>query len=511
VTSLLSVPRVVVIGAGIGGLAAALLLSARGLSVVVLDRAGIGGKIRTLAAAGAPVDSGPTVFTMRWVFDELLAEAGVRLDDVLTLRPLQVLARHAWNGTERLDLFADERHTADAIGAFAGPREADGYRAFCDRARRIYATLETAFIRSPAPTPLSLARKAGLGGLGNLLGVSPFTSLWRALKDNFRDPRLLQLFGRYATYCGASPFDAPATLMLIAHVEQRGVWSVEGGMAALPATLARLAENAGALIRTGAEARAIETHNGRVAGVALADGERIEAESVICNADIRAVAAGLFGADAARAVPSQRDAALSLSALTWSMHATAEGFPLSRHNVFFAPEYAAEFADIFARSRLPGDPTIYVCAQDRDGGAPAPEGRERIFCLVNAPPRPIPAPEIVQCERTTFARLQRAGLRLTTPPEAMRRTTPADFADMFPETQGALYGRALHGWAESFKRPASRTKLPGLYLAGGSVHPGPGVPMAALSGRMAAESLLADLASTRRFPTAAMPGGTSTR
>ncbi|MBS0558513.1 MAG: phytoene desaturase [Proteobacteria bacterium] len=507
----MSPPRVVVIGAGIGGLAAAFLLSARGLRVTLLDRAGIGGKIRTVDAGGAAVDSGPTVFTMRWVFDELLADAGMRLDDVLTLRPLDILARHAWSATERLDLFADERRSSDAIGAFAGAREAAGYRAFCDRARRIYGTLETAFIKSPAPTPLSLARKAGLGGLVNLLGVSPFTSLWRALKDNFSDPRLLQLFGRYSTYCGASPFDAPATLMLIAHVEQRGVWSVEGGMAALPATLARLAESAGARIRTETEVDAIAIRNGRAAGVVLADGERIEADAVICNADIRAVSAGRFGAEAGRAVPSQRDAARSLSAVTWSMRASTRGFPLSRHNVFFATDYAAEFSDIFARNRLPADPTIYVCAQDRDGGGCAPQSAERLFCLVNAPPCPIPGPEIEQCERTTFARLERAGLEIAAPPQAVRRTTPMEFGTMFPETQGALYGRALHGWAESFKRPASRTNLPGLYLAGGSVHPGPGVPMAALSGRMAAESLLADLASTRRFHPAATPGGTSMR
>ena len=507
--------RVVVIGAGIGGLVAALLLAARGLAVTVVERtAAPGGKMREVSVGGARIDAGPTVFTMRWVLDEILAEAGARLDDHLMLRPAGLLARHAWDDGSRLDLFAAIDRSADAIGAFAGAPEAAGYRAFCARARAVYRALEHAFLRGTRPSPVSLVARAGIGGVRDLLNASPFARLWDALGEHFADPRLRQLFGRYATYSGSSPFAAPATLMLIAHVEQEGVWLVEGGMHRVARMLAALAEARGATFRYGAEAAEILAERSRVAGVRLATGERIAAEAVVCNADVAALAAGLFGVPAARAVAPGEDAVRSLSAVTWMLHARAAGFPLPRHAVFFAPDYAAEFEAIFARGRLPDQPSVYVCAQDRDDAATAPDGAERLLVLVNAPPtgdRTPPSPqEIASCEQATFARLARAGLTLEPAAEPVV-TTPAGFARLFPATGGALYGRAVHGWRASFRRPGAATALPGLVLAGGSVHPGPGVPMAAMSGRLAAAAVLADLASTRRFHRVAMPGGMSMR
>jgi 1-hydroxycarotenoid 3,4-desaturase len=507
--------RVVVIGAGIGGLSCALELCARGFEVLVLDRApGPGGKMREVEIDGARMDAGPTVFTMRWVFDELLAQVGARLDEHLSLTRAEVLARHAWDGASRLDLFADLERSVDAIGSFSGADAARGYRDFCGRAREIYTTLEKPFLRGSRPTPLSLVARSGLRGLPALARISPFGNLWQELGRYFRDPRLRQLFGRYATYCGSSPWLAPATLMLVAHVEQQGVWLVEGGMHRVVRMLVRLARDRGARFRYGADVDKILIEGDRATGVRLAGGERIEAGAVVFNGDVAALGAGLLGREAAARVRPQTPAR-SLSAVTFNLLAHARGFPLLRHSVFFSSDYAAEFQDILQRDRLPGEPTVYVCAQDRQAqDAAPPDGAERLLCIVNAPPagdaRRFTREEIDTCQAQTFQRLSRCGLQLECTPQRIRITTPEHFEQMFPATGGALYGPASHGWAASFARPGSRSALPGLYLAGGSTHPGPGVPMAALSGRLAAQSVTRDRASTWRSRPVAMPGGMST-
>jgi 1-hydroxycarotenoid 3,4-desaturase len=247
----------------------------------------------------------------------------------------------------------------------------------------------------------------------------------------------------------------------------------------------------------------------------LASGERIAADAVIVNGDAAAVAGGCLGPAISVAVPRADPGARSLSAVTWLLHAETRGFPLHHHNVFFSSDYRSEFEDVLRHGRLPSSPTVYVCAQDRGDDDRALNGRERVFCLVNAPPtgdtRLLPAREIEQCAERAFGLLERCGLSLTWTPELSRVVTPTDFEALFPATGGALYGKASHGWKASFDRPGVRTRIPGLYLAGGSVHPGPGVPMTALSGRMAAAALLADRASTGRSSRAPISGGMSTR
>lgn len=510
--------RVVVIGAGVGGLAAAMSLAGRGLHVTVLEQAaGPGGKMRQVRAGSALVDGGPTVFTMKHVFDDLFERAGSSFDALVRLLPLDILARHAWADGSSLDLHARIDHSEDAIAAFAGGDEAARFRRFAAETAEIYAMLDTSFMRAPKPPlwrlPLDILSE-GKVGFPALFRMKPFETLWGALGTRFRDPRLRQLFGRYATYVGSSPLQSPATLMLIAHAEQRGVWRVAGGMHALARAMQNAAEKAGARFRFGEGAHRIIVGASGVEAVESASGERFAASTVVYNGDVAALSRGLLGKDAARATASLRLARRSLSAVVACAQMPTSGFPLSHHNVFFNQDYPSEFHDIFQRKRMPEKPTVYICAQDREGdGAIAGPGPERLQLLVNAPALGDAGspdePEINACLSRATQLIERCGLKLEPGPATI--TTPKDFNGLFPGTGGAIYGQACHGFNAPFRRPGSATRLPGLYLAGGSVHPGPGVPMAAISGMLAADTILADQSSHRLYPLAATSGGISTR
>ncbi|MEA1049904.1 phytoene desaturase family protein [Lamprobacter modestohalophilus] len=490
--------QVIVIGAGMGGLSAALKLALSGLDVRVLERGHHpGGKLREQHVGDQSFYTGPTVLTMPWVFEEIFREAGANLGERVKLHQADVLARHAWSETERLDLFGDHERSAQAIAEFAGAKEADGFRRFAAHAKRVYAALDVPFIQSQQPTPVTIFARFGWSGLGELMRIKAVFTLWQALGSYFKDPRLRQLFGRYATYVGASPYHAPATLMLVADVESRGVHAVEGGIHRLPEALAELAVEKGVELSYGTAVAEILVEGGRARGVRLENGEQLEADAVICNADAAALGAGLFGEQAKQAVAPIPPKNRSHSVVTWNLLARPVGFPMQYHNVFFPRDYADEFKAVFEDLRLPAHPTVYLCAQDRgDPSAPEPTERERMLIVVNAPSRGdsqvISEEEIARCGEQVTALLQHCGLTLAER-EDIAVTTPAHFERAYPASGGAVFGRVNHGWWGSFDRPGAVTKIERLFTAGGSAHPGPGIPMASISGRLAADMVLKSL------------------
>ena len=491
--------KVVIVGGGIAGLCACLKLSHQGYEVILLEKENHpGGKIRSIQAGDLEIDSGPTVFTMRWVFEELFKECGEDFSSLIATTKLPVLARHFW-GTDQLDLFADQQLSAQAIQDFSGKKQADLFLDFCRVSQKVYESLEKPYIRARRPTLPSMMSQLGLSGTKTLMGIGPFKNLWQSLETFFPDPRLQQLFGRYATYCGSSPFLAPATLMLIAHVEMAGVWSINGGMTELPKIVAQLALARGAKIQYGALVKEIKSVNQKISHVELETGEIISADAIIFNGDIAALSSGLLGTEINKATPPIPTVS-SLSAVTWSASIPANQLPISHHNVFFDDDYQSEFTNIFTENRIPQKPTVYLCAQSRTHAEKLSSPTEKVLLLVNAPANgdsPTSQKEIELCQQNVFQLLGKSGFQINPESWEMVRTTPQDFHHLFPATKGALYGMATHGWMSSFQRPSSISKIKNLFLAGGSVHPGPGVPMAALSGRLAAATLMDHLPLTK--------------
>ncbi len=504
--------RVVVIGAGLGGLAAALRLAHAGMRVTVIEaQAGPGGKMRTLDSPAGAVDAGPTVLTMRHVFDDLFEDIGVCLADHVTLIPEDILARHWWPDGSTLDLHADMEASAAAIRDFAGPQAEREFLAFTRHATRLFDTFDGPMMRTAEPR-LGALMQAASRAPAVLSTMVPFATLAGTLARRFTDPRFRQLFGRYATYVGGSPYASPALLALIWSAEARGVWRIAGGMHRLARAMADLATARGVAFRYNRNAVRIETQGNRVAAVHLTDGTRLAADAIVFNGDPAALRRGLLGPAAQGVVRKAAVSPGSLSAHVWAFAARAAGPALAHHNVFFCDDYQAEF-DALGVGRMPADPTLYVCAQDR--GGKEPQGLERFEIIMNAPPfrdgAALNPREAEKCRTRVFDTLASFGLSFDPPPPESSLTTPAGFAALFPGSDGSLYGRSPHGMTASLKRPRARTALPGLYLAGGGAHPGAGIPMATLSGMHAAAAILADRGSTSTSRRMVTPGGISTR
>lgn len=491
--------RAIIIGAGAGGLSASVDLAAAGWEVDVFEtNAEPGGKMHQRQVGEVGIDGGPTVFTMHWVFDELFRRAGAVFDDRVRLTESRRLARHAWTDGSHLDLFHDIEQSAQAIAEFSDEHNAQGYRAFCEDGELVHNLLRDNFMATAQPSPIGLGYRLIRDGGIKSLAVAPHQSLWKALGHYFSDPRLRQLYGRYATYVGSSPLSTPSTLMLIAHVERQGVWCVDGGMRALAHAIADLATEHGARFHFESPVRSINCINGKATSITLSSGKSFSADAIIFNGDTAALSDGLLGDDVVGSARARTRDERGLSAVTWCVNANTSGFELDHHNVFFAADYEKEFTSIFGSRSICHEPTVYVCAQDRVNGKLTTGAKERLLLLINAPAdgddSAWTSAKLREQQQKALSVLARGGLNLSFTQEECVTTCPDDWHQRFPGSGGSLYGAASHGMFSSFSRPSSTSRIKGLYLAGGSAHPGPGVPMATLSGSIAARQIQRDAA-----------------
>lgn len=491
---------VVVVGAGIGGLSTAIRLAAAGRRVLIFEQnESVGGKMGQVCLDGFRWDTGPSVITMRHVLEDLFNAAGHRLEDYLTLRPVEPLTRYFYPDGTILDASRDLAKMAGQI-ARLDERDVEGYLAYLAYAARLHRITGPAFIYDRPPTWRSFTRVP----LSDMLKVDAWRTMDTAIRSHVHSPHLRQLLGRFATYVGASPYQAPATLNVIAHVELTGgVWYPEGGVYSIARGLSRLAEALGVEIHRGCPVREINVAGGRVTGVTLADGASQTASIVIANVDVGTVYQKLLPPDlAARRLARLNRLEPSCSGYVLLLGVDRLYPELAHHNIFFSGDYRREFEEIFRKGTPPREPTIYVAITSKADPDHAPAGSENWFVLVNAPPV---GPEFDWSTQSDayrdliLHRLAAFGLDVGDHIQIERRLTPVDLARLTGAWRGALYGASSNSPLTAFRRPHNRANdLPGLYLVGGTTHPGGGVPMVMLSARVASQLVLQDLAEGRQ-------------
>ena len=485
--------EILIIGAGIGGLSTAIRLAAAGQRVTIYEKnPQVGGKMGQIEADGFRWDIGPSVITMRHVFEELFASAGRRLEDYLTLEPVDPLTRYFYPNGTILDAKEDPEAMAAQIRHIA-PNDVAGYEKYLRYAEQIHRITGPVFIYDRPPTWRSFLRVP----FPDWFKIDGLRTMQQAIENHVQSPELRQLLGRFATYVGGSPYLAPATLNVIAHVElSGGVWYPRGGIYAIAQAMAKLAKELGVTIHTNCGVQEIGVVNGRFSHLILENGEKVKGTAVVSNLDVTTTQKHLLKNSQSTIHHSQFDPSCSGFILLLGIN---KRFPeLAHHNILFSPDYPAEFEAIFAQGQPPDDPTIYIAITSKTDPQHAPDGGENWFVLVNAPPldgRFDWHTQQQQYRDLVLQKIANFGFDVRKHIVSEQILTPHDLAAGSGAWQGALYGASPNSRWAAFKRPHNRSpQIAGLYFAGGTTHPGGGVPMVTLSGKVAAELVLEDLA-----------------
>ncbi len=470
--------KILVIGAGLGGLATAIRLARAGHAVEVWEKnEEPGGKAKALHVDGFTWDTGPSLLTMPYVLHDLFNAAGKRMEDHLDLVRLDSACRYFWTDGTVID---------ENSAFWLQPEVAR----FLDYARGIYELSGEAYLNRPpadfwrAFTPRNWPRLRHLGK------VATIRTLAQEVERRISDPHLRQIFLRFATYNGSSPYLTPATFNIISYVEAEfGAWYVRGGMARIAKVLAALAEDSGVTFRYKTTATAWDGNE-----ATAQDGFRSRADFLVCNADVLSAQTGfLSNSFSSHAREKALRPALSTSGFILFLGVRGHDTRLGHHNIFFSDNYPKEFTEIHDEKISPNEPTIYISVSSRTDPDHAPTDHDNYFVLVNTPARdprkPWSEAEAKGYRNLVLKRLESFGFdNLSNRIITERIFTPTDFAARDLAHHGALYGWASHSIRTSLFRPPLRAPgIRNVFFVGGTTHPGGGIPLVLLSGKMVAE------------------------
>lgn len=515
--------HVVVVGAGLGGLAAACTAAARGHKVTLLDKnPWLGGKAAQLfldAPDGSGkfrFDMGPTILTVPRVLRRIYAEAGRDQNQELPLIRLDPQWRCFFEDGSRIDLMADVDAMAKLMDEFAPGRGlGEGYRKFQRVAKHLHGVSEKFFFwKSVEGISDTLDMKANLNPntLKDVLSLRMGQTVAKVIRGHVPDDRLAQMLDHYCQYVGSNPYLAPAVLASIGDMQaSEGVWYPVGGTRAVAEGLAKLAGELGADLRPGSDVTGFEIERGAIKAVKLAGGERIACDAVISNMDAIRTYKELVGGATGEAY-AKKGFEPACSGVVLYLGLKRRYAHLAHHDFVFSRDAEEEFDAIYKKGEPAPDPTVYLAATAETDPTSAPPGGEALYALVHTPHlRPHHDwNEIFPGYRQKILdKLKRtAGLDdIEENIVVEQRLTPVDIHNRYRVLDGAIYGLASHGaWTGAFK-PGNRSRhVKGLYLAGGAAHPGPGMPMVMMSGWIAADSLDQDLGGRGMGPEAELAG-----
>jgi diapolycopene oxygenase len=494
--------RVGVIGGGLGGLAAACTLAARGYRVLLLERnRWLGGKAAVLCEQGYRFDMGPTILTVPSALRRIYSEAGRRLEDHLELIRLDPQWRCLFDDGSVLDLRQDAGAMAAELAMFSPRTEVvTGYRRFLERSARLNAISEQFFFWRPVGSLRDMfdARTAVQPSILRVLAdLRPGKSVASLVRSLVPDARVAQMLDHFTQYVGSAPDQSPAVLCSIAHMQtEQGVWYPRGGTAAVPKALGELARELGVECRCGVGVRRILLDPvGRVRGLEADDGEEIPVAAVVANSDTVRTHRDLIGGTPRRRFEARRRYEPACSGVVLYLGLDRAYEHLAHHNFVFSHDPEEEFDAIYHQGEPAPDPTCYVAAPARTEPAVAPPRGEALYVLVHTPylrPHHDWKRLLPTYRRTILDKLASTGglHDLERRIRFERWLTPQDIHDRFGVLDGAIYGLASHGKLLGAFKPSNRSPdVKGLYFAGGSAHPGPGMPMVLMSGWIAADSL----------------------
>jgi diapolycopene oxygenase len=499
--------KVVVIGSGLGGLAAACVTAARGYQVTVVEKnSWIGGKAAVLEQDGFRFDMGPTILTVPSVLKRIFSEAGKEMSDYLDLIPLDPQWRCFFSDQTRLDLVADLERMKSKLSDFSNLSQvAEGYEKFMKISERLHTVSDRFFfwknVGSISDT-LDMRNTFNLSVLGDLLSLRMGRTVAGTVRSCVKDHRVAQMIDHFTQYVGSSPAASPAVLCGIANMQtEEGIWYPVGGTRAVPLALEKLAKELGVEFITGKHVDQICENGGQVNGVQLVSGEHLPASAVISNSDSVRMHRELLNEKIARKFLKRRKYEPACSGVVLYLGLKEKYDQLLHHNFVFSKDPEIEFDEIYRQGIPAADPSCYVCAPSCSEPSVAPDGGESLYILVHTPylrknhqwTKMLP-----DYRKTILQKLaDTAGMhdiesRIVTE----NVLTPQDIQDRYHVLDGAIYGLASHGRFFGAFKPGNRSlDVDGLYLAGGSAHPGPGMPMVMMSGWIAADTLDQDFMS----------------